>query len=141
MWLTLPLLAAAQARPGSDDSPILTLREAQLLDSIFAARELQYEHPGLAPGTAALAGKRYAFVTGSSGHVLEPKSVFFHRHIFPWLTDKRLPAVKWVPFTEAESRASGGYDGVMLVWVKLFLPKRRNALIRQLNEGATTRLH
>lgn len=128
--LSLSHAAAAQDRPGSNDSYILTRREAQLLDSLLP------EHPG----PAALAGKRYAFVTGSLGHVLEPKSVFFQRHVLPWTTTGKRPAVAWRPFTEAERGASGGYDGLLLVWVKNLGLKQRNVLVRQLNAGATTRL-
>lgn len=128
--LTLPLAATAQDRPGSSDAPVLTRREAQLLDSLLP------EHPG----PAALTGKRYAFVTGSLGHVLEPKSVFFQRHVLPWTTKGQQPVVAWRPFTEAEHRASGGYDGLLLVWVKNLGPKQRNTLVQQLNAGATTRL-
>ena len=128
--LTLPLAVAAQDIPGGSDAPVLTRREAQLLDSLLP------EHPG----PAALTGKRYAFVTGSLGHVLEPKSVFFQRHVLPWTTTGKQPVVAWRLFTEAERRASGGYDGLLLVWVKNLGPKQRNALVRQLNAGATTRL-
>jgi hypothetical protein len=90
--LTFSFAAAAQNRPGSDDAPVLTPREAHLLDSLLP------EHPG----PAALAAKRYAFVTGSTGHVLEPKSVFFQRHVLPWTARGEQPVVAWRPFTEAE---------------------------------------
>jgi hypothetical protein len=121
--LSLPVASVAQNHPGSDDAPILTPREAHLLDSLLP------EHPG----PAALAGKRYAFVTGSTGHVLEPKSVFFQRHVLPWTTIGKQPVVAWQPFTEPERRASGGYDGLILVWVKYLGPKQRNTLMRELN--------
>lgn len=126
--LTLPIASVAQNHPGSDDAPVLTPREAQLLDSLLP------EHLG----PAALACKRYAFVTGSTGRVLEPKNVFFQRHVLPWTTIGKQPVVAWRPFTEMERRASGGYDGLMLVWVKNLGPKQRNALVRQLSGGATT---
>ena len=128
--LSLPVASAAQNQPGGNDASVLTPREAQLLDSLLP------EHPG----PAALAGKRYAFVTGSLGHVLEPKSVFFQRHVLPWTTTGKQPVVAWRPFTEAVRRASGGYDGLLLVWVKNLGSKQRNTLVRQLNAGATTRL-
>lgn len=127
--LSLPAASVAQNLLGSDDAPMLTPREAHLLDSLL---------PGH-PGPAALTGKRYAYVTGSLGHVLEPKSVFFRRHVLPWTTAGMMPVVGWEPFNEAERRASGGYDGLMLVWVKMLGRKQRSVLVRQLNEGTTMR--
>jgi hypothetical protein len=129
--LSLPVASVAQHHLGGEDESVLTPREAQLLDSLLP------EHPG----PAALAGKRYAFVTGSTGHVLEPKSVFFQRHVLPWTTTGKQPVVGWRPFTEAERRAAGGYDGLLLVWVKNLGPKQRSALVRQLNTETPTRSH
>lgn len=64
-------------------------------------------------------GKKVAFITGSSGNRLLSKADYFNQ-IKPWLDAGDTPQASIVLLTEEEKDKSGGYDVLVLSWVKVF---------------------
>jgi hypothetical protein len=126
--LSLALSAQSQNLLGLDDNPILNQQEAQLLDSLLHGQ----------PEKVDFANKRLAFITGSSGSVLLSKSEFFRKNVLPWTVHGQKPALMVIPLTEAEQAASGGYEALTLVWVKVFTQGRKEKVLKQLARLSTT---
>ncbi|RAK69467.1 hypothetical protein DLM85_00950 [Hymenobacter edaphi] len=119
----------AQPQPllGTDDNPLLTMPEARFLDSLLRDKRQNF----------TFAHKRIAFLSGSSGTVIETKSRVFKHHILPWTSEGATPVLQLVPLTEAEKQASGGYDALLMSWAKLQLgPVRKQRMIRELGQAA-----
>jgi hypothetical protein len=123
VWWVLgwPVAASAQSPRGREKVPVLTPAEGRRLDSLL--RPLG--------GAGPMAGRRVAFITGNLGQTVVPTRVFFQR---PGPAT-RGAGLTYLPFTRAEQHASGGYDGLLLEWVKRLGPKQRQVLVRQLNEA------
>jgi len=116
--LVLALPAWSQEPLGRDNSPVLNKTEARLFASLV---------PGNQPA-AAYTQKRLAFIAGVSGNVLLSKSEFFHRY----LLQEQKPVLTLIPLTSAEQAASGGYQALVLMPVKLFTRKQKENIVRQL---------
>lgn len=77
-------------------------------------------------------GKKVAFITGSSGNRLLSKADYFNQ-IKPWLDAGDTPQASIVLLTEEEKDKSGGYDVLVLSWVKVFSERQKNRIIKRLN--------
>jgi hypothetical protein len=116
-------LAKAQNRLGVTDNPILTEQEGQFLDSLLQEQRGRFEFPT----------KRVAFLYGgSTGNAFQPKSTFFHQHVLPWTTTGRTPVLRLVKLTEAEKKASGGYDALVVAWAKVFTARQKEKMLKLL---------
>ena len=72
--------------------------------------------------------KRLAFVAGVTGNLLLSKREFFHRY----LLQEQKPGLALIPLTNAEQVASGGYQALVLIPVKLFTAQQRKKIVSQL---------
>ena len=80
-------------------------------------------------------GKKIAFITESSGTCIISKTEFFNTCINPWLAEGETPQIFMVKLTEEEKNKSGGYDVLVLSWVKVFTDKRKKIIIKQLSKN------
>ncbi|HUC80756.1 MAG TPA: hypothetical protein VMR70_07560 [Flavisolibacter sp.] len=107
---------------GTDDKPLLNRQEATLLNSFRKNKQDTFDFKG----------KQIAFVTGSTGGRLLAKSYYFKTFIKPWIDKGSSPQCFVVQLTAEERLKSGGYDAIVLSWVKLFTDKQRKKIISRL---------
>ena len=85
--------------------------------------------------TFDFANKRIAYVTGSSGGKIISKQDYFLTCVKPWTDKGTTPQFFLVNLTNDERKKSGGYDALVLSWVKLFTDKQREKIIKQLGQN------
>lgn len=105
-----------------DEHKFLDMQEAEVLNSILVESR----------GSFDFRGKKLAFVTGSSGSRIISKSDYFETCIFPWLDKGESPQIFIVELTKEEKDRSGGYDALVLSWVKVFTRKQKRRIIKKL---------
>lgn len=81
---------------------------------------------------AEIRGKRIAFVTGSSGGKIITKAACFETNIYPWIRKGLKPQVQGLILSPEEKRLSGGYDVIVLCWVKHYSDRQRIRTIMRL---------
>lgn len=79
--------------------------------------------------------KKVAFISGNSGGSIVNKSYYFDHLISPWIEKDATPQIFMVRLNDEEKLKSGGYDVLVLSWVKVFTPKRRRKVIRALRQN------
>lgn len=107
---------------GMDNDPILNYSEVDFLNSLL--QEMR--------DTFNFTGKKVAFITGSNGATIVSKSDYFRNSIKPWLDNYSRPQIFMVELTQDEKVKSCGYDVLVLSWVKIFTPRRKEMVINQL---------
>ena len=118
------LLAQNSDSLGIDDNPILNEREVELLNSLLAESRIEFD----------FADKKVAFITGSNGRTIVSKSDYFKHSVIPWIEKDSKPQIFMVKLTEDEKKESGGYDVIVLSWVKIFTPKSQERAIKYLGK-------
>ena len=103
-------------------SEMLTTKEAVLLNSILEKSGKTYDFKA----------KKVAFLTGSSGSRILSKLDFFNICINPWIDKLKIPNIDIVELTPEEKSKSGGYDILILSWVKNFSDKQKRKVIEEL---------
>jgi hypothetical protein len=119
---TLALFAQNADGIGINDNPILNTNEVELLNALLND----------ARGGFNFTDKKVAFVTGSVGRTIVSKSDYFRNSVLPWIEKGAKPQIYMVELTGDEKLRSGGYDVLVLSWVKVFTPKSQEKVIRQL---------
>lgn len=119
---TIGLLAQNSDSLGIDDNPILNKNEVELLNSLLNDTRDDFN----------FTDKKVAFITGSNGGTIVSKSNYFQNSVIPWIENDSEPQIFMVKLTEDEKLKSGGYDVLVLSWVKVFTPKTQEKVIRQL---------
>lgn len=119
---TIGLFAQTSDSLGVDDNPIPNKSEVELLNSLLNETRADFN----------FADKKVAFITGSSGSKIVSKSDYFRCSVIPWIENGSEPQIFMVRLTEEEKLKSGGYDVLVLSWVKIFTPKRPEIVLRQL---------
>jgi len=107
---------------GIDDHPVLNESEVKLLNSLLEEQRDMFDFEN----------KKVAFITGSSGRTITAKSDFFRSSVLPWVEDGSRPQISMVKLTIDEKEKSGGYDVLVLTWVKAFTPRTQRKTIEQL---------
>jgi hypothetical protein len=107
---------------GIDNNPILNGYEVKYFNDILEERR----------DTFNFKNKKISFVTGSSGTMIVSKEDYFTRLVKPWLIKGSKPQTFFVALNKEEKEISGGYDAIVLTWVKLFTDKRKKKIIKQL---------
>ncbi len=79
--------------------------------------------------------KKVAFITGSSGTRIVSKYEFFNNSVIPWIEKDLRPQIFMCQLTDKEKSKSGGYDVLVLSWVKIFTDKRRKKTVEILGLG------
>jgi hypothetical protein len=82
--------------------------------------------------TIHLQDKRIAFITGSSGRIILSKKSFFQENITPWVEGNVRPILSIVVLNEEERAKSGGYEVLVLSWVKVFTSFHRRRIVKKL---------
>jgi hypothetical protein len=101
---------------------ILSAHEAELLDSLLEKSRGDFEFQG----------KKIAFITGSSGSQILSKADYFKNYVNPSIASGQYLNVFMIELNEAEKRASGGYDALVLSWVKVLSNRQKRKVIEQL---------
>ncbi|GAB5556843.1 MAG: hypothetical protein SchgKO_10560 [Schleiferiaceae bacterium] len=114
---------------GLDDSPYLNSAEAAMLNSLL-------EEPR---GDFDFSGKKVVFTTGSSGKTIISKSNFFKSDVIPWVENGDSPAIMMEIFTPEEKEMTGGYDVIVMVWVKVLVRNQKEKIIEHLKEATTVK--
>lgn len=107
---------------GIDNSPFLNNAEVILLHSLLEKQR----------GSFGFTDKKVAFVTGSSGSMIKAKSDYFKNSVKPWVENQLEPQIFMVLLTEAEKQRSGGYDVLVLSWVKVLTDRRKRKIVEYL---------
>ncbi|MEP2276197.1 MAG: hypothetical protein ABJH98_12120 [Reichenbachiella sp.] len=116
------LFAQSSDSLGVDDNPILNDSEVQLLSSLLSESRNDFD----------FTDKKVAFITGSNGRTIVSKSEYFKNSVIPWIEKDSEPQIFMVELTEGEKNESGGYDVIVLSWVKIFTPKSQERAIQYL---------
>jgi hypothetical protein len=74
--------------------------------------------------------KQIVFVSGSSGTRIISKKDYFHG--LDLSDNKETNGQSLIIFTPEEKVQSGGYDAIILYWVKLFTDKRKQKIIKEI---------
>lgn len=77
--------------------------------------------------------KQVAFISGSSGSKILTKSYFFNNCIYPWIEKEERPQVSMILLNEEEKKLSGGYDVLVLAWVKSLSNKQKQKILVKLS--------
>jgi hypothetical protein len=119
---TIGLFAQNSDSLGIDNNPILNKNEVELLNSLLNETRDDFN----------FTDKKVAFITGSNGGTIVSKSDYFQNSVIPWIQKDSEPQIFMIKLTEDEKLKSGGYDVLVLSWVKVFTPKTQEKVIRQL---------
>jgi hypothetical protein len=106
----------------NNSNEMLTPKEAELLNFLLEKSRYSFDFHD----------KKVAFITGSSGNRILTKSDYFESCITPWLDKGEAPQIIMIELTEEEKNKSGGYDALVLSWVKYFTNKQKKKIIEQL---------
>ena len=121
LWVT-GLFAQNSDSLGIDNNPLLNPSEVELFNLLLEESRDGFDFKD----------KKVAFITGSNGGTLVSKSDYFKNSIIPWIEKDSEPQMFMVKLTEVEKTKSGGYDVLVLSWVKVFTPKTQERIVTQL---------
>jgi hypothetical protein len=124
LFLMTSLFAQTTDSLGIDNDAIPNRQEAGFLNSTLKDKG----------STFNFINKKLAFVTGSSGHIILPKSEYFKKYVIPWIDKGSIPQIFTVRLTPEQKQKSGGYDAIVLCWVKAFSDKQKRKIVDQLAE-------
>jgi hypothetical protein len=120
----MQLFAQSLDNLGIDNNPILNKDEVQLLNFLLVESRDTFDFNY----------KKVAFITGSNGRKIVTKSDYFQNSVNPWIEKVSKPQIFMIILTEDEKEKSGGYDVLVLSWVKIFTPKSQEKVIKQLGD-------
>ena len=109
---------------GIDDNPILTEIESKFFNELSIVKSDTFD----------FSFKKIAFITGNSGKLILSKSQYFKDCVKPWLDKGLIPQTSVIILTKEEKEKSGGYDAIILSWVKLFTNKQLKKTIYLLSK-------
>jgi hypothetical protein len=113
---------------GLDDSPYLNSAESAMLNSLLEESRGDFD----------FSGKKVVFTTGSSGKTIISKSNFFKSNVVPWVENGDSPSIMMEIFTPEEKEMTGGYDVIVMVWVKVLVGQKKK-IIEHLKEATTVK--
>ncbi|MBN1185163.1 MAG: hypothetical protein JXB49_22950 [Bacteroidales bacterium] len=109
-------------RSSTNDNKRLSTVDADLLNSLLETSRDTFDFHC----------KKIAFLTGSSGSKVLSRADFFNSCINPWLTKGATPQIFMVLLTREEKDLSGGYDALVLSWVKVFTNRQKRRMLKKL---------
>ncbi|MCG8578292.1 MAG: hypothetical protein MI866_00145 [Bacteroidales bacterium] len=130
LFWTVGVYAQKYDSLGIDNRTILNNYEVKLLNSLLEEQRDTFDFKN----------KKVAFITGSSGTKIVSKSEYFNNSVIPWIEKDSRPQIFMYQLTDEEKSKSGGYDVLVLSWVKLFTDKRRKKTVEILGEKNKTQL-
>lgn len=110
--------------PKSTGVETLTPQEAQRLNTLLDRSR----------GTFDFHGKRAAFITSSAGNRILSKADYFRDGTSDSLADDQVPQISIVELTRDEKNRSGGYDVLVLCYVKVFTDRQKRRIIERLSK-------
>ena len=120
--LTIGLFGQTTDSLGIDNNPRLTKYEAEYFNNEFKDWRKGFDFKD----------KRVAFLTGSTANKHLTKSDYF-KEVKSRLKDNYGMTHSALYLTEEEKLKSGGYDAIIVSWVKLLTDKRRRQILAELN--------
>ncbi|GAB4185823.1 MAG: hypothetical protein Kow00108_23270 [Calditrichia bacterium] len=110
---------------GIDSISVLNNHESEFLNKYFITQR----------DTFNFKDKKIAFITGSSGNTIGNKKDYFDA-IREWKNkyNSRIHT-SLIIITEEEKNKSGGYDAILIHWVKIFTDSRKSKVINRLKNG------
>ncbi|NLR81348.1 hypothetical protein [Chitinophaga eiseniae] len=121
-FLTTDLFGQTPESLGFDNNPVLSKQESVFLNSLSKDQHKIFD----------FTNKKIAFVTGNTGNELLTKTDFFRICVKPYTDKGSQPQVSFISLTKEEQEKSGGYDALVLAWVKLFTAKQKRNIIEKL---------
>lgn len=110
---------------GRDNAPELNGDEAALLNNLLQHRCAGFDFNR----------KKAAFITGSAGKTIVPKSDYFQNLVLPWIKKGDSVQIFMLVLTPKEKEEAGGYDVIVGSWVKVpITQKRRRWIINSLTK-------
>ena len=106
---------------GFNDSPLLNQFESEYFNEVFKDQR----------GDFNFNQAKAIFVTGNSGKEIVRKEEYFNRLVKPWLIKNNKPQTFFKILTQKEKIKSGGYDVIILSWVKVFTKRKQKRIIRK----------
>lgn len=103
----------------------LTHFEAELLNSLLENSRKNFDFHE----------KKILFVTGSSGNRIISKDEWINYCIKPWIDNGIYPNISLIKLSEFEKHLSGGYDAIVLSFVKHFSKKRKDLILNKVNKN------
>jgi hypothetical protein len=124
LFLTCGLYGQNFDNIGIDDNPNLNEDETKLLNSLLDEKRDDFDFKD----------KKVAFLTGSSGRTIMAKSDYFKNSVIPWIDDGSRPQISMIKLTKEEKEKSGGYDVLVLSWVKALTRRGQRKIIEELGQ-------
>lgn len=124
LFWTFTLTAQNYDRIGTDDHPVLNKEEVKLLNSLLQETRDTFD----------FMDKKVAFITGSNGRTITPKSNYFKSSVLPWVEDGTRPQISMVKLSKDEKEKSGGYDVLVLSWVKVYTKRAHRKALNTLEQ-------
>lgn len=107
---------------GYDNNPKLTIQESNFLNEYFKETR----------GSFDFSNKKIIFVTGPSGNDISTKSDFFNE-IKKMIEPNKLVASILI-LSDKEKLETGGYDAILIYWVKVFTASQRENILNQIKQ-------
>lgn len=101
----------------------LTTEEANLLNSLLEKSRGDFD----------FSGKQVAFICGFKSR-FSSKTNFLNTCIYPWINNGTTPQVFMLLLSQEEKERSGGYDVLVLAWIKVLTSRQKNKLIDKLGK-------
>lgn len=125
---SLGLFAQSYDSLGLDNNPVLNLSEVNLLNTLLDDTREDFD----------FSNKKVAFITGPSGQQIIEKSEYFQNIVAPRIGESMEFQIFMVKLSEEEKIQSGGYDVLVLSWVKVFSSRTQKKTIEQLGKNQST---
>jgi hypothetical protein len=110
---------------GIDSVSILNNYESEYLNNYFEEQR----------DTFNFVNKKIVFVTGSSGSKIGNKKEYFDS-IKRWKKEHNSRiSTSLIILSNEEKKKSGGFDAIIIYWVKIFTDGRKNKIIKQLKNS------
>lgn len=110
---------------GLNNAPVLNKFESEYFNKVFKDKR----------GTFNFNDKKAIFLTGTSGSEIVEKVEYFERLVKPWLIKNSSPQIFFKILNEEEKATSGGYEVIILSWVKVFSAKKQRQIIKKIGKG------
>lgn len=112
--------------PKAPGAEALNMQEAERLNTLLDRSR----------GTFDFQGKRAAFITSSAGNRILAKADYFGDGQADSISYNQAPQISMVELTRDEKNRSGGYDVLVLCYVKVFTDRQKRRIIERLSEGS-----
>ena len=114
---------------GIDNASSLNQFEAEYFNEVFKDSK----------GNFSFNNANVIFVTNPSGNKIIGKNEYFERLVKPWLIKGDQPQTFYSILSKDEKIRSGGYDVIVLSWVKIFTKKKKKRILKKVKKKRSLR--